>query len=62
MITDDLNNDLTQQIIPYIGPNENFHDRYIKPSFFNKTKLIIQLSNGTEKVFMENDNINMKQL
>lgn len=57
LISDDMENDITHHIGPYLGPEENFHNKMFTPDFFNKKELIFQLSDGTELVFNQFDNI-----
>lgn len=43
--------DVTHHIIPYAGPKEDFHGVEITPEFFEKEYLIVEYSDGTEKLY-----------
>ena len=49
--------DVTDQILPYMGPNNNFHNENFFPTFFGHKKLIFEMSNGDTKIFDENEKI-----
>jgi hypothetical protein len=49
--------DVTDQILPYMGPNNNFHNENFYPTFFGHKKLIFEMSNGDVKIFDENEKI-----
>ena len=51
---DENDEDLTHEIITYLGPCENFHGTKLSPKFFNKKVITLSLSSGDEVVF-END-------
>jgi len=55
LISDENNNDVTNSIIPYFGPNDNWHHSTFTPSFFHKKELTFQLYDGTEKTYNENE-------
>lgn len=57
LITDEDNNDVTNDILPYIGPDNNFHGIKYTPKSFNKKKLIFETINGDELTFSEDDTI-----
>jgi hypothetical protein len=42
------NNDVTSQIIPYIGPNYNWHKNQFTPDFFGYESLSFELADGNE--------------
>ena len=44
-------------VFPYLGPEEDFHGKIYSPKFFKKDELIFELSDGTEKIFLMNDDI-----
>jgi hypothetical protein len=47
--------DVTEQILPYIGPRNDWNNNNIKPSFFEYDSLTFELSNGKEISFAKND-------
>ena len=59
LVSDEKQEDVSYMIFPYLGPEENFHGKKITPKFFEKDELIFQLSSGVEKVFHENEIINI---
>jgi Iap family predicted aminopeptidase len=50
-ITNENNDDVTEYILPYIGPNNNFHNENFNPNFFDYKILKFEMSNGTIKIF-----------
>lgn len=57
LVSDETQTDISHVVFPYLGPEENFHKKIYTPKFFNTKELIFELSDGTEKIFKENDNI-----
>jgi len=55
---DDLNNDITQKIIPYLGPNFDWHNQLYTPKILGYNKLIIKKYEHI-MIFNENDVINI---
>jgi len=51
IIADDKD-DVTDQIIPYVGPNYNWHGTSIKPRFFKYEKLTFEYSDGNSQVLI----------
>jgi hypothetical protein len=56
-ITNEKDEDVTDHILTYLGPEHNWHYTYFTPKFFNYDSLTFQLSDGTEKVFNDRDTI-----
>lgn len=51
-VIDEEDNDLTENMLSYLGPHENFHgNKDITPFYFGKKKLVFFLSNGDEVIF-----------
>jgi len=50
-VSDELNNDVTSKILPYIGPEYNWHENKFTPVFFGFHSLTFLLSNGTIKKY-----------
>lgn len=44
-------NDVTDEILPYLGPERNWHGNKIKLDFFNKESLTFELADGSTKTF-----------
>jgi hypothetical protein len=57
LICDENQKDMCDYINPYLGPEENFHGNLFTPKFWNKKELIFELSDGSEKIFSENQYI-----
>ena len=49
------NQDITNEIIPFIGPNHDWHNYNYSPLILNHNNLKIHLSNGNEKNFLNNE-------
>ena len=56
-ITDENGRDVTDKIIPYIGPNHDFHNEKFYPNFFGYTKLVFEMSTGDIKTFNNSETI-----
>ena len=50
-ITNETDDDITEQILPYIGPNNDFHNEKFTPNFFGQKTLIFEMSEGNIKIF-----------
>ena len=59
LVSDEKQEDLSDIIFPYLGPEENFHGKKYTPKFFEKKELIFELSNGTEKIFYDIEEIDI---
>lgn len=57
LVYDENQEDVSHLIFSYLGPEEDWHSKSYTPKFFNRNELTFELSNGTQKVFIENDNI-----
>lgn len=57
---DEFDNDITNELLSYLGPMENFHGgNHITPGFFKKAKVILSLTNGKEITFEGDDIITL---
>lgn len=56
LIYDENQNDVSDDILPYLGPAEDFHNIEYTPSYFNKNELFFELSCGNVKRY-EKDKI-----
>jgi len=52
-IIDDNSNDVTEVIIPYLGPEYNWHGNKLTPKVLGYKSLAFELSDGTEKICEE---------
>jgi hypothetical protein len=58
---DEHDNDITPELLAYMGPMENFHGgTEITPTFLNKQKITLNLTNGNEITFEGDQVINMR--
>jgi hypothetical protein len=57
LVCDEAQNDMSDIVFPYLGPEENWHKDIYTPKFFSRDKLVFELSNGEEHVFNHNDKI-----
>ena len=56
-VIDDKNEDITNLIVPYLGPTEDWHSSKFKPSFFNRKTLTFNLSSSDDITFTEDEEI-----
>jgi hypothetical protein len=56
-ISDQNYNDVSDKIIPYIGPNYNWHNNKFSPKFFGYESLTFELHDGSNMTFSGNNNI-----
>lgn len=56
-IRDDNDTDVTEEILPYYGPNYNWHSISIIPQLFKCKSLTFELADGDTKTFSELDYI-----
>lgn len=50
-ISDDESNDVTEQVLPYMGPQYDWHGNHLNPEFFGHKTLTFELMNGTEHTY-----------
>jgi len=53
-ITNDEDLDITDEILPYIGPSLDWHGKMISPSYFNLNSITFELSNGKSITYDKN--------
>jgi hypothetical protein len=56
-IHDHEERDITEELKPYLGPNEDFHEIGVTPEILGKEKLKFKLRNGETKEFKSKENI-----
>jgi hypothetical protein len=49
--------DISDKIVPYLGPEENWHGSVFKPENFGLNELTFELSNGKQNIFGKNQDI-----
>ena len=54
-IIDELSEDITEKILPYLGPSYDFGGSKLTPKHFKYKTLTFEMSDGNEKIFNEND-------
>lgn len=54
-IIDHLNNDVSSDILPFLGPNYNWHNIQFTPDFFGYKSLTFEISDGTEYTVQSNN-------
>lgn len=50
-IIDDEHNDVTDRILPYMGPQYDWHGNNLKPDFFGCSSLTFELMDGSEHTY-----------
>ena len=58
-VSDENQEDITDEIIPYLGPCNNWHGRLFSSKDFKKKSLTFELSNGEERTFEDGDSFNL---
>ena len=56
-VKNENNIDITEQILPYLGPNNDWHGKKYYPDFFKHKILNIELLDGSKKTFNHSDTI-----
>lgn len=56
-ISDEDFNDITYDVLPYMGPNYDWHRNTFKPEFFGRKSLTFSLSDGSEFTYEEDINV-----
>jgi hypothetical protein len=59
LISDENSEDITEEILPFFGPNEDWHKQEFTPEFWNRKTLNFELSSGEHKTFEEKQVINL---
>lgn len=55
MITDKNNEDVSEHIFPYLGPNHNWFNNKFTPKFFGYDELIFELNDGSKINFKSSE-------
>jgi hypothetical protein len=58
-ITDDLSNNITNEVLHFYGPSRDWHGNKFTPSFWKKRQLVFQMVDGECKTFSEKEVINI---
>lgn len=51
--------DVTEMVVPYLGPNNDFYGKNFFPEYFGFKKLTFELLNGEMKIFNDRETINI---
>jgi hypothetical protein len=57
LIIDENDVDVTDLVLPFYGPNRDWHKRSFSPIFWKKNKLTFEMASGDQKTFYANDEI-----
>lgn len=57
LVTDSEQNDVSDQVLPFMGPGQNWHGQEFTPSFWKKNSLTFELASGENKTFTEHEKI-----
>jgi hypothetical protein len=60
MITNDDLEDVSNEIIPYLGPKQNFHNMTFRPKDFKQKELCFYLSDGNIVTFKDDSEIKLE--
>lgn len=61
-IIDDESNDITDDVLPYLGPNFNWHGHKFSLDFFNKKEITFQMFDGTTKTYNIDNHTHIEEL
>jgi hypothetical protein len=59
-ISNDSQIDVTNHVLPYLGPNYNWHGTKLAPKFFGYKSLTFELYDGSEKTFTDDCYVNIR--
>jgi hypothetical protein len=57
LVSNDKQEDVSCDILPYLGPEDDFHNKKYTPRFFDHNELIFEMFDGQEKIFKADDSI-----
>jgi hypothetical protein len=57
MILDNNENEVTQNVVEFMGPNNDFYGMILKPKHLNYKSLVFMMEDGSEMNLLENDMI-----
>lgn len=58
-IFDENSNDITHYVLPYMGPEYDWHGRRFTPLFFGHKSLIFELGDGTEYIYTNDSEVDI---
>lgn len=59
LVTDNEGEDVTSEVVPFLGPKRDWHKREFTPKFWNKERLEFELSTGENKEFTSEEIIKL---
>lgn len=59
-ISNEKQEDVTDKVLPYMGPTYNWHGNIFTPKFFDYKTLTFELSDGTEHTYDEDTYVKME--
>jgi len=59
LVLDEENNDISDLVLPFLGPNQDWHKKEFTPHFWGKKTISFELSTGEQKTFSEHDTIQL---
>jgi hypothetical protein len=60
LVIDQDSNDVSDTILPFMGPNQDWHGREFIPSFWGKQSLTFELASGEQKTFTTDEIIKLE--
>jgi len=61
VVSDDISNDVSDDVIPYLGPNYTWHGLTLTPYNLGFDKLVFEMANGDEISFEEEEAIDLSK-
>lgn len=59
LVVDDQSNDVSDDVLPFMGPNQDWHGKEFTPSFWHNKSLTFELATGEQKTFTEHQKIEL---
>jgi hypothetical protein len=59
LVTDQNGDDVTDEVLPFFGPAQDWHGRSYTPSFWTRNLLNFEMASGEAKMFKENEKIDL---
>ena len=59
LVTDENSEDVTEEVIPFVGPNNDWHGKSFTPTFWDKKSLTFEMHTGETKHFTQEEDITL---
>ena len=59
LVTDQNGEDVTDDVLPFLGPAQDWHGKFYTPSFWKREILNFEMATGIQKIFQENEKIDL---